>query len=36
MFCGTDNIMHNILHIQSEWDIQHNIVSPAKQCHGFE
>ena len=35
MFCGTDNIMWNILRIRSQWwNILHNIVNPAKHCYG--
>ena len=33
MFCGIDNILHNILHIQQYLQ---NIVSPTKQCYGVE
>ena len=37
MFCGIDNIMQDIPHIQYEGEnIPHNIVSPIKHCYGFE
>ena len=35
MFCGTDNIMWNIPHIQPKWwNILPNIVSPTWHCYG--
>ena len=35
MFCETDNILWNILYIQSEWwNILHNTVNLAKHCTG--
>ena len=37
MFSGTDNILHNIFHIQSEWrNIMQITVSPIEHCYGFE
>ena len=34
---GTDDIMKNIPHIQSEHgDIMHNDVSPMEQCYGYK
>ena len=35
MFCGIDNMMQNIPHIQYECgNIPHNNVSPTKLCYG--
>ena len=34
MFCGTENILQNIVHIQFEYE--EYIVSLTKQCYGFE
>ena len=31
MFCGTDKIMQNILHIQSKWGIFHNKILSVPQ-----
>ena len=37
-FCGSDNIMQNILHIWAECggNIPWNIVSPTKHRYGYE
>jgi hypothetical protein len=32
MLCGTDNILQNIPHILSVWNILQNIVDPTKHC----
>ena len=37
MFCGTDNILHNNLHIHIECgNIPRNIVSPNDRYYGFK
>ena len=37
MFCGTDSIMQNIPHIQTECgNISQNIVSSTEHCSGSE
>ena len=37
VFCGIDNILQNIPHIQTECEeYSHNIVSPIEYCYGYE
>ena len=37
MFCGTNNILQNILCMQDECEnIPQNIVSPIEHCYVFE
>ena len=37
MFCGTDNIMWDIPHIQPKHgNIPQNVINPTKHCYGSE